>query len=140
MILQDIKSKLAIGSDKERFGFYQVGNFKTFSKMEAIELQQATGIHPHWNFNEEVFKAYDWTQEPPESLWELYTKRARQLREKYDYLVLNFSGGPDSHLMIRAFLENNIPFEDKLRWCFRLWWIHNLFAFVALCKKQKQQG
>lgn len=101
-------------STNDRFGFYQVGQFKTYSKMEAIELHRRTGHHPHWNFNEEVFSCYDWTAEPQESLWELYTKRAKQLREKYEYLVLGFSCGADSHMMARVFLENQIPFEEMI--------------------------
>ena len=107
-------SRFKISSSRDRLGYYQVGDLKTYSKMEAIEMHRHTGIHPHWNFNEETFSAYDWTQEPPESLWELYTKRAWQLREDYEYLVLNWSGGADSYLMCRVFLENGIPFEEMV--------------------------
>ena len=38
--------------NKDKFGYYLVGDFKTYSKVEAIELHKLTGIHPHWNFNE----------------------------------------------------------------------------------------
>jgi len=97
---------------KDHHGFYQVGSVKTYSKMEAIELHKSTGVHPHWNFNEEIFSRYDWTVEPSESLWELYTQRAWQLRNQYDYLVLNYSSGADSQLVARVFLENNIPIDE----------------------------
>jgi len=98
----------------DKLGFYTVGDFRTYSKMEAIELQKTTGIHLHWNFNDEEFESYDWTVEPPESLWELYTQRAWQIRNQYDYLVLNYSGGADSDMFCRVFLENNIPFEEMI--------------------------
>lgn len=98
----------------DKLGYYVVGNFRTYSKMEAIELHKVTGIHPHWYFNEHEFDSYDWTQEPPESLWDLYTKRAWKIREQYDYLVLNYSGGADSDMFCRVFLENHIPFEEMI--------------------------
>lgn len=40
---------------KDKFGFYQVGKFKTYSKVEAIELSNATAQPVHWNFNDEEF-------------------------------------------------------------------------------------
>jgi hypothetical protein len=99
-------------SPKDKFGFYQVGQFKTYSKVEAIELQRRTNQHPHWNFNEQVFGSFNWTVEPSESLEELYRQRAQQIRESYGYLVLFYSGGSDSDNMIRTFIKNQIPFEE----------------------------
>jgi hypothetical protein len=96
----------------KKFGFYQVGSLSTASKIEAIELHHKTGIHPTWNFNDEVFGTVDWTQEPSESLWELYRQRAQQLREKYDYLVLFFSGGADSTNILDSFVKNGIHLDE----------------------------
>ena len=100
--------------DKAHFGYYQVGNYRTFSKLEAIEIEQATGETVHWNFNDEVYSCYDWTKEPVESLEELYIKRAQQIREKYDYIVLLFSAGSDSQNMLQAFVQGGIKFEETL--------------------------
>jgi len=101
-----------IGNNKDKFGFYQVGNFRTYSKVEAIELHQRTGIHPHWNFNEEFFSSYNWTVEPVETLDELYARRAQQMRNDYDYVVLFYSGGADSANILDTFVKNNIPFDE----------------------------
>lgn len=98
---------------KDKFGFYQVGKFKTYSKVEAIELSNATAIPVHWNFNDEEFGLYDWTVEPAESLKELYQRRARQIRKRYDYVVLWWSGGADSYTMLRAFIDQGL-FVDEL--------------------------
>ncbi len=98
---------------KDKFGFYQVGSFKTYSKVEAIELANATAGSVHWNFNDEEFALYDWTVEPAESLKELYQRRARQIRERYDYVVLWWSGGADSYTMLRAFVDQGL-FVDEL--------------------------
>ncbi|NBR23517.1 MAG: hypothetical protein EBU08_07045, partial [Micrococcales bacterium] len=80
--------------------------------MEAIELHHKTGIHPTWNFNDEVFGTVDWTQEPSESLPELYRQRAEQIRSEYDYVVLCYSGGADSTNILTTFLNNDIKLDE----------------------------
>lgn len=101
-----------ITSKQDKFGFYQVGDFKTYSKFDASVVAEKTNQALKWNFNDAVYHSVDWEQEPPESLSELYRKRAQQLREKYDYLVLWFSGGADSTNILDSFLMNNIKLDD----------------------------
>jgi len=103
---------IVLGNNKDKFGFYRIGDHKTYSKVEAIELHKHTRIHPHWDFNQSIFAKYDWTVEPSESLDELYAKRARQIRETYDYVVLFYSGGADSGNIVDAFVDNNIRFDE----------------------------
>ena len=98
--------------NKDQFGFYRVGDLKFYSKVEAIEMHSRTGMHPHWDFNEDVFSLYDWTKEPAESLSELYRRRAQQLRDEYDYLVLWYSSGADSHNVLQSFLDNDIMLDE----------------------------
>ena len=97
---------------QDKFGFYQVGDFRTYSKFEAIEHHTKTGKKLHWNFNDNVYESYDWTREPQESLSELYRQRAQQLREQYDYLVLWFSGGADSTNILNSFINNDIKLDE----------------------------
>jgi hypothetical protein len=101
-----------LGNNKDKFGFYQIGQYQTYSKMEAIELHRRIRIHPHWNFNEVEFSKYDWTVEPVETLDELYAKRARQIRESYDHVVLFYSGGADSSNIVNTFVNNGIHFDE----------------------------
>lgn len=96
----------------DQFGFYCVGKDKYYSKIEAIEAHARTGIHLHWDFNESVFSQFDWTKEPVESLSELYRRRAQQLRDKYDYLVLWYSSGADSEAVLQAFTDNDIKLDE----------------------------
>lgn len=96
----------------DRFGYYQVGHQKIYSKYDAIKLHEKTGIHPEWHFHDEIFSCYNWRQEPTESLTELYRRRAEQLREKYDYIVLFFSGGADSTTVLDSFINNNIHLDE----------------------------
>jgi len=99
-------------SNKDKFGFYTVGEFKTYSKLEAIEFSGKVKQKVDWNFNRAVFENFDWTHEPPGSLEFWYEQRARQLREKYDYLVLWYSGGADSHNALMSFVNNNIFIDE----------------------------
>jgi hypothetical protein len=96
----------------DKLGCYRVGDTKFYSKLEAIEHMQKTGVHLHWDFNEAVFSAYNWTQEPTESLSELYRKRAQQLRDQYDYIVLCYSGGADSDNVLHSFVDNDIRIDE----------------------------
>lgn len=93
-------------------GCYRVGDLKFYSKLEAIEMHTKTGTHPHWDFNEAVFSSYDWTIEPSEHILELYKQRAEQLREKYDYIVLMYSGGADSQTVLESFIDNDIKLDE----------------------------
>ena len=54
----------------------------------------------------------DWTQEPSESLENLFKQRAVQLRDSYDYLILYFSGGSDSQTALNIFKRYNIPLDE----------------------------
>lgn len=96
----------------DRFGYYTVGTQKCYSKFEAIQLHKKTGSHPEWHYHDEVFSSYDWMQEPVESLTDLYKKRAKQLREKYDYIVLFYSGGADSTNILDIFVDNKIRLDE----------------------------
>jgi hypothetical protein len=97
---------------QDKLGVYRVGDLKFYSKLEAIEMHAKTGIHPHWDFNEAVYSSYDWTIEPSESLLDLYHRRAEQIRNKYDYVVLMFSGGADSTTVLESFLTNGLHIDE----------------------------
>lgn len=102
-------------SEKNKFGYYQVGStFKSYSKFEALEYKASHGGELQWVFNDDFFSSIDWTVEPSETLTELYIARAQQLREKYDYLVLYFSGGSDSHNILNAFAYGGIHIDEVI--------------------------
>jgi len=102
-------------SPANKFGYFTAGNnFSSYSQFEAQEYAARTGNKVAWHFNDEFFSTIDWTVEPKESLKELYAERARQIRNDYDYIVLCFSGGSDSHNILSAFSENNIYIDELL--------------------------
>jgi len=99
-------------NDPYKFGYYEVNGLRTFSKLEAIEIQNATGHWPHWRFNDEVFGKVNWQKEPQINLEQLYRARARQIREAYDYVILFYSGGSDSINILDMWLKEDLKIDE----------------------------
>lgn len=98
-----------------KYGFFEVNGTRTFSKYEAWQIAQQHNIPDEdirFNFNDDLMSQYDWTVEPTADLSELYAQRARQIREKYDHVVLFYSGGIDSHVILNTFYRNNIKIDE----------------------------
>ena len=95
-------------------GFYICNGQKFYNKIEAILYAQKhnLGFDIKFYFNDNIYNQYQWDQEPNETLDQLYAKRARELREKYDYIVVHFSGGYDSGNILETFANNNIPVDE----------------------------
>jgi hypothetical protein len=65
-------------------------------------------------FRDKEFLATDWTNEPSESLSELYRKRAEEIRAEYEYVIIAYSGGHDSTNVLETFYYNNIHIDEIL--------------------------
>jgi hypothetical protein len=102
-----------------KFGFYRVGDECFYSKLDAIHHSMATGQEVTWDFNNDLFESLDWTTEPKETIQELYKKRAQQIRDRYDYVVILFSGGCDSTCVLDSFIDNDIHVDE-------VWHLHTL--------------
>ena len=99
---------------------YYVCNGKEFSS-KAGGLIYATQVDKpiEWIFNKEVFDKFDFSHEPELTLDQLYDRRARELREKYDYLVLGYSGGSDSHNILMSFYRQGLHIDEVVsNWIF----------------------
>lgn len=95
-----------------RHGEYCVGELRFLSKYDALTFATKTNQSVTWDFNDAVFSCFDWTVPITESIGELYRQRAQQLRDKYDYVSLFFSGGLDSANVLHAFIDNNIRLDE----------------------------
>ena len=62
--------------------------------------------------HDELYDQLDWSQEPVESLDQLMDRHAFNLRNKYEKLVLLWSGGTDSHTIYNVFKRNNIHIDE----------------------------
>lgn len=103
-------------TSKNPLGYYEVGTQLFFSKIEALILASSTGQGVSWNFNRTLFDTINWSNPGPTDLTLQYQKRARQLREKYDYITLAYSGGSDSSTVLDAFLTSGIKPDEILVW------------------------
>ena len=99
------------------FGYYQVGDSIFDLKIPALLAASRAGISPTWHYHHDVYQKQDWTGPIKSSLDEIYQKRAKQLRSKYDYIVLSFSGGSDSWTVLDAFRSSNTHLDEVfVRW------------------------
>lgn len=98
--------------ETDRLGYYLVGWKKFYNKTLALMESKKTGYDVKWSFNENVYGSIDWSTPIETPLFEIYKNRAQQLRDKYDYLMLYFSGGADSATILRTFVENNIFLDE----------------------------
>ncbi len=96
-------------------GYYVVGKDIFRNKVYAMQEATRKRMSPEemrWVFNDETFKKLDWKNSSGVSLTELYRMGAQQLREKYNYLILTFSGGGDSTNVLDSFILNNIHLDE----------------------------
>lgn len=104
-------------ANPDYYGYYQVGNKKFYNKIQALMEATKTSLDPKWIYFPEIFDKLDWKKSLNINIKYLYMLRAKQLREKYDYLVLHYSGGADSHTILETFINNNIKLDEVyVRW------------------------
>lgn len=94
------------------FGHWHVKDKLFYTKREAFEyastLPDASIV---WRYYNEVFDGYDTQNLGKIPLQLLYPARAKQLRESYDWLTLNYSGGSDSHNILMTYINNGIKLD-----------------------------
>lgn len=91
---------------------YVVGDKRFFNKIAAVRASVEDKQPIHYNMYDKAYNQHKWSEEPNESLDELYAARVQELRNKYDYLVLHFSGGDDSTNILETFIKNNIKLDE----------------------------
>lgn len=96
----------------DKLGFYTVRDKKIYVKPTALIEATQTGHFPEWNFNRKIFDSFPWAIEPLTNLKELYRIRAQQLRDRYDYIRLECSGGGDSATVAYSFILNGIHLDE----------------------------
>ncbi len=96
----------------KKLGYYTVDNIEFDSKIKACFYAQANNKDVTWHFNNEIFEKYPWHIEPQQSLDELYDIKARKLRDTYDYIILSYSGGSDSHQIAQSFIRQGLHLDE----------------------------
>ena len=96
----------------KKLGYYRCNGLDFESKIQASFHSLQTNKPIEWLFNDLEFNLYDWTNEPSQSLDCLYDQRSKQLREQYDYLILSYSGGADSHNILMSFIRQGLHLDE----------------------------
>jgi len=92
--------------------YYKVGDKKFYNNFLAYYESFKTNKKISFHLHEELYDSLDWEVEPQESFEMLMDNHAFHLRQKYDYLILNWSGGTDSHTIYNVFKRNNIHLDE----------------------------
>ena len=99
---------------KKRFGSWRVNGKDYYNKLSAVVDAVKSGHWIHWDFNDELFAKHDWSREPLDSLDTLYGKRARALRETYQHIAIEFSGGADSWNLLYHFCRQGLSVDTLI--------------------------
>jgi hypothetical protein len=100
-----------------KHGCWISGGIAFDNKIKALEHATVTKSNIRFYFHDHIWRSFDKNQLGKVSLIELYKQRAIQLRDSYDYLILYYSGGSDSHNILETFLKNNIKIDEiRVRW------------------------
>ena len=109
--------------NQNAFGKWETANKSFYNKRDALIYASNNGCsHVSWNWHDDVWKNFNIDKLGKQSLPNLYKERAQQLRDTYDYLILSYSGGADSHNILMTFLDNNIKLD--------LVYIQSPFSFI----------
>jgi len=93
--------------------YYQVNNKQIFNWYLAQFESYKTGLPVTFHcYDQENDALGDWSREPPQTLDQLMTQHAHNLRNKYQRLVLHWSGGTDSHTIYNIFAQNRIHLDE----------------------------
>lgn len=92
--------------------YYYVDSLPFVHKTEAFVCASKMKRKVSWCYHDEVYSSYDWKKPIDVPLAELYKKRAQQIRDKYDYVSLFFSGGVDSANILHSFIDNDIHLDE----------------------------
>jgi len=96
----------------EKYGYWTVNDQKYLNKYDALVSASPTTFPINFHYHNNVWNNFDRSQLGKRSLNELYRDRAQQLRDTYDYLILYYSGGADSHNILRTFVDNDIKLDE----------------------------
>lgn len=91
---------------------YQVNNKTLYNPFLAYyELYQSKMPISFYCYDKE-YAALDWTQEPKESFEQLMDRHAVDLRNRYEKIIMPWSGGTDSQTIYNVFVRNKLHIDE----------------------------
>ena len=91
---------------------YKVGDKLIRNTFIAHYESYKSGKPVTFHVNEELYDQFDWTKEPEQSMEQLMDSHAINLRNKYDKIILGWSGGTDSQTIYNVFKRNNLHIDE----------------------------
>ena len=96
----------------KKYGYWKSNGIEFSSKIQALLYATKNNTDVKFIYHDEVWKNFDRNLLGKVPLNQLYKERAEQLRDRYEYLILYYSGGADSHNILMTFLNNNIKLDE----------------------------
>jgi hypothetical protein len=95
-------------------GYYRCNNKIFISKVDALIYARVSNKPIEWIFHDKELGAINWAQDPDGTIDDYYNLRARELREKYDYIIISYSAGADSETVLQSFLRQGLKVDEIL--------------------------
>ena len=92
--------------------YYQVGDYKTFSKNECFVLTKGDASKIAFHQQHRIWDAVDMTKEPEQSFESLCEEICRRYRERYDHICLWLSAGYDSQTILSSFMRAGVLIDE----------------------------
>ena len=92
--------------------YYQVGEYKTFSKNESFLLAKGDASKISFYQQNHLWDNLDLSKEPEQSFDSLCDETCRRYREKYDHICLWISSGFDSTTVLKSFIRSNTIVDE----------------------------
>jgi len=104
-----------------KIGHWVSGGQSFDNKIDALIYASSNNIDVEYKYFNSTWENYNLDNLGAFTLDELYKQRAIELREKYDYLILYYSGGADSDNILKTFIQNNIKLDAVyVKWPFQV--------------------
>lgn len=95
--------------------FWLCGDQIARSRYDAM-CKLSAGLPTRFYFYEKEWAAADWTKPTSVSFDTLMRNRAKEIREKNDFVRISYSGGADSHTVLTAFRDAGVAPDEISFW------------------------
>ena len=92
--------------------YYQVGDYKTFSKNECFILAKGDASKITFHQQHRIWDVLDLSKEPEQSFASLCEELCRRYRERFDHICLWLSAGFDSQTALSSFIRAGVLIDE----------------------------
>jgi hypothetical protein len=101
----------------KQYGYWKSDGLDFSNKIDALVYATKNDTKVTFAYHDEIWKKFNKNLLGKIPLNQLYKEQAQRLRDKYQYLILYYSGGADSHNILMTYINNNIKLDEIIvRW------------------------